>query len=137
VEERKFVTYKDNMSHHLCLHLCSLVKLVKNFRSHPEILKFPNEQFYRGDLRSCGRTDIINSFAQWRELPTAGFPIIFHDVSGKDEREATSPSYFNIDEIIQVKEYVKLLLNLEQSGIPISELLIPLLWQRLSADGRL
>ena len=32
---------------------------------------------------------------------------MFHSVSGKDDREASSPSFFNIDEILQVKSYVQ------------------------------
>lgn len=32
--------------------------------------------------------------------------MIFHAVKGRDEREASSPSFFNIHEIAQVKRYV-------------------------------
>jgi hypothetical protein len=56
----------------------------------------------------CGDQRIIDSFIGWPKLPRPerGFPIIFHAIHGKDDRESTSPSFFNIDEILQVKEYV-------------------------------
>lgn len=38
-----------------------------------------------------------------------GVPIIFHAIQGKDEREASSPSFFNVSEASEVKAYVKML----------------------------
>lgn len=35
--------------------------------------------------------------------------MIFHAIAGKDDREAHSPSFFNILEVLQVKRYVELL----------------------------
>lgn len=41
-----------------------------------------------------------------------GFPLIFHGVNGKEEREESSPSWFNINEVDLVLNYVtKLLLE--------------------------
>ncbi|KAF9457917.1 P-loop containing nucleoside triphosphate hydrolase protein [Collybia nuda] len=85
----------------------SVIKLVKNFRSHQAILKFPNENFYNGDLQQCGDPGVINSFIGSPFLPAKKFPIIFHGISGKDDRESSSPSFFNIDEVSQVKAYVE------------------------------
>ncbi|TFK49293.1 P-loop containing nucleoside triphosphate hydrolase protein [Heliocybe sulcata] len=84
----------------------TFVKLVKNFRSHPSILKFPNERFYRGDLEVAARPQVINSYLQWPHLPKKGFPVIFHGIQSKDDREARSPSYFNIGEASLVKSYI-------------------------------
>jgi helicase MOV-10 len=84
-----------------------VVKLTKNFRSHEAILQFPNEKFYRGDLVSCGNPAIIDSFLRSPYLPSKRFPVVFHAVYGKDDREASSPSFFNIEEILQVKYYVQ------------------------------
>lgn len=39
-----------------------------------------------------------------------GFPIIFHGVMGKDEREGNSPSFFNPEEAATVTSYLKQLL---------------------------
>ncbi|TRM60361.1 P-loop containing nucleoside triphosphate hydrolase protein [Schizophyllum amplum] len=85
----------------------SVVKLTKNYRSHDSILRFPNERFYRGELQPCGSPKTIDSYIGWPELPNKRFPIVFHAISGKDDREASSPSFFNIHEALQVKGYVE------------------------------
>ncbi|KAJ7512385.1 P-loop containing nucleoside triphosphate hydrolase protein [Mycena galericulata] len=85
----------------------SVVKLTKNFRSHKAILKFPNERFYKGELQECGDARVINAYLGAPILPNKTFPIVFHAISGKDAREASSPSFFNIDEATQVKAYVQ------------------------------
>ncbi|KAH6909395.1 P-loop containing nucleoside triphosphate hydrolase protein [Coprinopsis sp. MPI-PUGE-AT-0042] len=72
----------------------TVVKLIKNFPSHPAILKFPNERFYVSDLQPYASAN-------------PKFPVVFHAVSGKDDREASSPSFFNVDEVLQVKLYVQ------------------------------
>jgi len=90
-------------------HGSTVVKLVKNFRSHNAILKFPNERFYRGELQQCGDPKTINAFIGSPHLASKAFPIVFHALSGKDDREASSPSFFNIDESTQVKAYVEAL----------------------------
>lgn len=87
--------------------LFSVVKLVKNFRSHNSILKFPNEKFYKNELQPCGDSNTINAMIGSPQLVTKDFPILFHGVSGKDDREASSPSFFNIDEATLVKTYVE------------------------------
>ena len=47
----------------------------------------------------------------WEELPNKTFPIIFHPVYGKDEREANSPSFFNVAEVDTIERYLKKLLD--------------------------
>ncbi|KAH6905317.1 RNA helicase [Coprinopsis sp. MPI-PUGE-AT-0042] len=89
-------------------HNTIVVKLIKNFRSHPAILRFPNERFYAGDLQPCAPAATINAFLNSPFLPrNPKFPVVFHAVSGKDDREASSPSFFNVDEVLQVKAYVQ------------------------------
>lgn len=85
----------------------SVVKLTKNFRSHNAILKFPNERFYKGELKECGDKSVINAYIGAPFLPNKAFPIVFHAIAGKDDREAASPSFFNIDEVSQVKSYIQ------------------------------
>jgi helicase MOV-10 len=53
----------------------------------------------------------------YEELPKKKFPIIFHGIIGKDEKEASSPSFFNIDEASQVKKYVISLLGNRKNKI--------------------
>ncbi|KAM5534621.1 hypothetical protein V8D89_011716 [Ganoderma adspersum] len=70
-------------------------KLLKNYRSHEAILWYPNEKFYDNELETFSPT----------------FPVVFHAISGKNEREAPSPSWFNRMEAIQVKAYVTVLVQ--------------------------
>lgn len=89
-----------------------MIKLINNYRSHPSILKFPNEKFYRNELQA--RADPAVSYCisdRWNGLVKKDFPVIFHGVCGQDEREDPSPSYFNRDEVIIIRDYVKSLLN--------------------------
>ncbi|KAH6905384.1 RNA helicase [Coprinopsis sp. MPI-PUGE-AT-0042] len=88
-------------------HGLSVVKLLKNFRCHDAILKYPNEKFYAGELVPSAAYSLIDTYAGSPLLPRSKFPVVFHSVSGKDEREASSPSFFNIDEVLQVKAYVQ------------------------------
>ncbi|KAF7313870.1 RNA helicase [Mycena chlorophos] len=89
----------------------NIVKLVNNFRSHPAILDFSNRQFYAGELVPCGNPALIQSLENSDELPRKKFPLIFHGIAGKDQREGFSPSFFNIDEATIVKKYVASLLS--------------------------
>ncbi|KAJ7676472.1 P-loop containing nucleoside triphosphate hydrolase protein [Mycena rosella] len=87
----------------------SVVKLTKNFRSHAAILAFPNTRFYKGELQACATARVTDALLGAPLLPTAAFPIVFHALAGRDAREAASPSFFNIDEISQVKAYIQAL----------------------------
>ncbi|KAF6757649.1 RNA helicase [Ephemerocybe angulata] len=64
-------------------HAITVVKLTKNFRSHPAILKLT-----------------MNSHLTSTLLPRAA-------AQRQTDREASSPSFFNIDEVLQVKAYVR------------------------------
>uniref|UniRef100_A0ACB8F5S3 Uncharacterized protein n=1 Tax=Sphaerodactylus townsendi TaxID=933632 RepID=A0ACB8F5S3_9SAUR len=84
-------------------------------RSHPDILKFPNDKFYDGELQACANPLISHSYCSWSELVKQRFPIIFYGVCGEDQREEKSPSFFNTAEIDVVISYLKKLLQ-EQQG---------------------
>ena len=101
----------------LKLHLDSVVKLVKNFRTHPDILRFSNQHFYHGELQAVGNEGITRSLENWDELPKKRFPLIFHSIIGKDQREGSSPSFFNIEEATQVKKYCLLLIDNRKNHI--------------------
>ncbi len=93
------------------LHFDRVVKLVKHFRSHPDILRFPNQQFYNDELQPCADGAITHSLLKYERLPNKKFPLIFHGIVGKDTREASSPSFFNVDEVTVVKDYALSLLE--------------------------
>uniref|UniRef100_A0A8C1YHK8 RNA helicase n=1 Tax=Cyprinus carpio TaxID=7962 RepID=A0A8C1YHK8_CYPCA len=105
-----------------------VTKLLQNYRSHPSILKIPNELFYDGELVPCADEIISRQYCMWEHLPKSkvqqkdfrdqGFPVIFHGVIGKDERESNSPSFFNTSEIDIMIDYLKkLLLTQAKKGI--------------------
>ncbi|KAK2495352.1 hypothetical protein MC885_007703, partial [Smutsia gigantea] len=87
-----------------------ITKLLRNYRSHPTILDIPNRLYYEGELQACADEVDRERFCRWEGLPQQGFPIIFHGVMGKDEREGNSPSFFNPEEAATVTFYLKLLL---------------------------
>jgi len=94
----------DNSGDHF--YLPELVTLlVKNYRSHPDILKLPNEIFYRNQLFPCGDKFVTHSMTKWEHLPNKGFPIMFHSVNGENTREGNSPSWFNPEEVMVVVQY--------------------------------
>ncbi|KAF5346812.1 hypothetical protein D9757_013484 [Collybiopsis confluens] len=82
-----------------------IIKLVRNFRSHPAILKLSNDRFYNRKLQYCADPELTRNLESSDELPQKKFPLIFHGIVGKDLREATSPSFFNIEEAGLVRKY--------------------------------
>ncbi|GFH23367.1 C2H2-type domain-containing protein, partial [Haematococcus lacustris] len=80
-----------------------VTKLLTNYRSHPCILRLPNALFYMNDLvvgadmsvtHGCvGKMGFKGLEGRGLERSNLNFPIIFHHVVGKDEREGNSPSW--------------------------------------------
>ncbi|XP_062396748.1 putative helicase mov-10-B.1 [Sardina pilchardus] len=103
---------KDETGHYNSRYV---TKLLLNYRSHKSILKIPNELFYDGELVASADEMATHMYCRWEHLPKKDFPLIFHGVIGKDEREATSPSFFNRSEIDVVMGYLRRLL-LEGQG---------------------
>ncbi|XP_063597696.1 putative helicase mov-10-B.1 [Penaeus indicus] len=94
-----------------------VTKLLKNYRSHEEILRLPNELFYQSELQACADPVYVTSLCNWEYLPKSGFPLIFHGVKGKDERQGNSPSFFNAQEVSQVMDYVQKLINTRRNKV--------------------
>ena len=78
--------------------------------------------FYSNELLAAADEFKINSLCQWPELPTKGFPIIFHGVEGEDSREGISPSFFNPHEAVEVVQYVRKLLDHRSLGVTPDEI---------------
>ncbi|PPQ87958.1 hypothetical protein CVT25_001143 [Psilocybe cyanescens] len=85
----------------------SYLERLMDKRSHDAILKFPNQTFYENELQQCAQLSVINAYLDSSYLPSKKFPVVFHAVAGKDDREASSPSFFNIDAITQIRSYVQ------------------------------
>ncbi|KIO33704.1 hypothetical protein M407DRAFT_17322 [Tulasnella calospora MUT 4182] len=83
------------------------VKLIKNWRSNPAIIRFPNQMFYDGELEACAPSSVANLCVGWKGLPNPGYPVVFHAIKGRDLREVSSPSWFNIEEASAVWYYVR------------------------------
>lgn len=98
-----------------------LTKLVQNYRSHKSILEVPNKCFYDNELQIRGDINDISKALRWEQLPKLDFPIIFHGIAGKDERESNSPSYFNRQEIDKIVQYLKQLIGEKLSGYTVTQ----------------
>uniref|UniRef100_A0A8C1G4C2 RNA helicase n=1 Tax=Cyprinus carpio TaxID=7962 RepID=A0A8C1G4C2_CYPCA len=96
-----------------------VTKLLRNYRSHPAILKIPNELFYENELQVFANQMEREAFCCWEHLPKKGFPVMFHGVLGKDDREANSPSFFNVTEIEVIVSYLNKLMQTQgKKGLP-------------------
>merc|ERR1719347_2002065 len=98
-----------------------ITKLVMNFRSHHELLKVPKQLFYNNELDACADRVLTESCLNFEGLtPDARrnkVPMIFHGVIGQDLKEETSPSFFNIEEVVIVRDYIKKLLDMKQNTL--------------------
>ncbi|OQR98973.1 helicase mov-10-B.1 [Achlya hypogyna] len=82
-------------------------KLLRNYRSHPEILRVPNDLFYDGELIPCAGQSTTHNMVQWTALPAPSCPVIFHGIMGAELQDGDSPSWYNPYEVHFVLQYVK------------------------------
>ena len=87
-----------------------ITKLLQNYRSNSEILKFSNDKFYDGELQTMASVYITHLALNWTVLPNKNFPLIFHVCEGHSEKEGSSTSMFNYKEIQMVRYYVNRIL---------------------------
>ena len=99
-----------------------ITKLLKNFRSHPDLLCVPSQLFYDNELIASADPVVTQSLQHWETLPKPGFPLIFHGVMGKDMREANSPSFFNPEEVVFVVDYIEAILSSPQFKVQAKEI---------------
>jgi helicase MOV-10 len=98
-----------------------VTKLVRNYRSHPAILDLPSRLFYDGELVACA-DESRNSLVEWDELPNKRFPVLFIGIEGRDEREGTSPSWFNAQEASRVVDIVKKVKDYRRSRVNLTDI---------------
>ena len=86
------------------------------------MISLPGELYYKSELVPCAQQALVDNCLGFRGLPEAALgrtPLLFHGVVGQDTRDATSPSFFNPEEVVTVLEYIKLLL--EDSELEVRE----------------
>ena len=91
-------------------------------RSHPRLISLPGELYYKSELVPCAERSLVENCLGFRGLTEAArgrTPLLFHGVVGQDTRDASSPSFFNPEEVVTVVEYIKLLL--EDSELKVKE----------------
>ncbi|XP_031783598.1 putative helicase mov-10-B.1 [Nasonia vitripennis] len=83
-----------------------ITKLLRNYRSHPAIIRVSNELYYENELVACSdqRPFVGQDF-------DTEFPVIFHGVHGFEQKENNSTSSYNIAEAKQVMIYVNQLIG--------------------------
>ena len=109
--------YDTDSSNHFPAPL--ITKLLHNYRSHPSILKLPNDMFYQGELLAAGDPLKTHDMTRWEYLPNSKFPLLFHAMHGENLREGNSPSWFNPQEAQEVVNYVDALVH--QSRPPVAQ----------------
>ncbi|EDV56098.2 uncharacterized protein Dere_GG22453 [Drosophila erecta] len=82
-------------------------RLIRNFRSHPEIVSLYNNLYYDGKLQAHAPLETVCRYQNWFQLPNANFPIMFHSVFGTTTNAKSSLSLCNSKEIDVVMDYVK------------------------------
>uniref|UniRef100_A0A672QYN5 RNA helicase n=1 Tax=Sinocyclocheilus grahami TaxID=75366 RepID=A0A672QYN5_SINGR len=111
--------YQKSQDGHSGFDTRFVTKLLRNYRSHPAILTIPNELFYENELQVFANQMEREAFCHWEHVPKKGFPVVFHGVMGKDEREANSPSFFNVTEIEVIVSYLNKLIQTQgKEGLP-------------------
>ncbi|KAM7272273.1 hypothetical protein ACFE04_026936 [Oxalis oulophora] len=88
-----------------------VVKLVRNYRSHPVILDLPSKLFYKGELLACKEDLSSARYEKFDLLPSKNFPVLFFGIQGCDEREGNNPSWFNRVEAGKVVEVISKLIE--------------------------
>merc|ERR1719483_1192279 len=98
-----------------------ITKLVKNFRSHKELLTIPKALYYDNELEACADERMAESCLNFPGLTEGAkkqkVPLVFHGVIGQDLKEETSPSFFNIEEAIIVLDYIRQILDMKQNKV--------------------
>ena len=90
-----------------------IVKLIRNFRTNEDLLSIPSKLFYENDLVSCADSLYVNSLNNFSELTQdtpQKIPMLFVGILAKHQQE-NSGSLFNITEAVEVKKYVKKLID--------------------------
>lgn len=95
-----------------------VVKLVRNYRSHPALLTVSSRLFYSNQLVPSAPRDIAQLFVGLAHLPNPDVPLVFHAVEGRQQRDGNSLSWFNLEEVEAVLKWVQNVLYDSQRNAP-------------------
>ncbi|PSN29852.1 hypothetical protein C0J52_25288 [Blattella germanica] len=99
-----------------------IVKLCRNFRSHPQVLILPNRLIYENMLVACcGSETEFDTVKNLMKDPKLNQSVIFHGILGQEKREGRSPSFYNTYEMQQVMWYVGELLKGGENRTPVPQ----------------
>ncbi|XP_067633314.1 uncharacterized protein [Eurosta solidaginis] len=96
------------------------MRLLQNYRSHPEILRLFNHLYYNNKLIPKVQKESLLKFDNLSIMTNKKFPIIFESVCGKLGSSGNSKSSYNqaeIDKIIYIINQLKKHTDLENIGI--------------------
>lgn len=114
----------DYLQNKLCYQLnprsSDVIHLTKNYRSHPEILRIPNELFYGGRLEPLAETGATHWFIDNPILPNRKIPIVFESTKGECKQPENSTSFYNEEEAETVINWVRKLLDRSVYGMEVS-----------------
>ena len=87
--------------------------LVKNYRSHPAIVRLLSKISYNGKLNALAPRERVNSLQGWSKQGTkANFPMLFCGLQGgQEEQEGDSPSVFNRQEASVMLVFIQELID--------------------------
>ena len=89
-----------------------LTKLIRNYRSHPELLTVPSQMFYENELVPCAPSSLVDRVLNTGlSIPNPAVPFVFHGVVGEEMKENNNPSLYNPTEIVQVLTYIRLFIK--------------------------
>ncbi|KAI8806921.1 hypothetical protein BJ742DRAFT_814821 [Cladochytrium replicatum] len=99
------------------------VNLIRNYRSHPDMLVVPSKLFYSATLEANAAKSQTELLLGLSILPNATTPLAFFGVEGSDEcaGETTSSAWWNSIEVEMVADTVAKILNEGEGKLAMSD----------------
>ncbi|XP_031638905.1 putative helicase MOV-10, partial [Contarinia nasturtii] len=86
--------------------------LVRNYRSHEDILYIPNKLYYDQKLKAEAPENITHLINN----ESLSSPVVFHSIRGECKKPRANSSSYNAEEIEMIKKYIHELLNGQTLG---------------------